>query len=220
MDVTQATLATLPTPTTSVATGSSSINADFDTFLQMLTTQLQNQDPMNPLNSSDFAVQLATFSGVEQQAMTNNLLGGMQSQLALMDMAQMAGWVGLEARVAAPAWVTPGQPVPLSPNPAAAADRAVLVVRDAHGLVATQQDIPVAADELSWMPVDSAGAPLAEGSYSFQLENYAGDQLLATTDVEVYAPIREVQNRAGGTTLILQGGIAVPALAVTAIRGG
>ena len=40
---------------------------DFQTFLKMLTTQIKNQDPLNPMEGSDFAVQLATFSGVEQQ---------------------------------------------------------------------------------------------------------------------------------------------------------
>jgi len=218
MDVTQATRATLPTPAASAATGSSSINADFDTFLQMLTTQLQNQDPMNPLDSSDFAVQLATFSGVEQQTMTNTLLADIQGQLGLTNMAQMASWVGLEARVDAPVAVVPGVPVDLSPNPAAAADRAVLVVRDAGGNIASQQDIPVAAAEMSWDPVDSAGAPLATGTYSFQLESYAGSQLLATTAVDTYARITEVRGSPSGTTLILNGGIEVPVGSITAIR--
>lgn len=218
MDVTQTAATSLPAAAPTAAP-SSSINADFDTFLQMLTTQLQNQDPMNPIDSSDFAVQLATFSGVEQQTLTNTLLTDMQGQLNLMGMAQMASWVGLEARVAAPAWVTPGEPVPLSPNPAAGADRAVLVVSSANGTIVARQDIPAEAGLLNWDPLASDGTPLPEGSYSFQLESYAGDQYLSTTDVEVYARILEVQGGADGTTLILPGDIAVPALAATAIRG-
>ena len=217
MDVIQ-TAATPFRPPASAAAASATTNADFDTFLQMLTTQLQNQDPMNPLDSSDFAVQLATFSGVEQQTMTNTLLADIQGQLGLTNMAQMASWVGLEARVAALVAVVPGVPVDLSPNPAAAADRAVLVVRDAGGNIASQQDIPVAAAEMSWDPVDSAGAPLATGTYSFQLESYAGSQLLATTAVDTYARITEVRGSPSGTTLILNGGIEVPVGSITAIR--
>ena len=61
------------------AAGSSAkaISSDFETFLKMLTVQMQNQDPLNPVDSSDYAVQLATFSGVEQQAQTNDLLKGL-----------------------------------------------------------------------------------------------------------------------------------------------
>ena len=64
---------TTPTPTATpvqtppVPPQTGVISSDFQTFLTMLTTQLQNQDPLNPVESSDFAVQLATFSGVEQQ---------------------------------------------------------------------------------------------------------------------------------------------------------
>lgn len=47
---------------------------DFTTFLTMLATQIKNQDPLNPMDGADFAVQLATFSGVEQQVQTNMLL--------------------------------------------------------------------------------------------------------------------------------------------------
>lgn len=202
----------------SAGSAPSTINSDFDTFLRMMTTQLKNQDPLKPIDSADYAVQLATFSGVEQQTKTNKLLEAIQAQFGTMGMAQMAGWVGREARVAAPAWVTPGAAVSLSPNPAAAADRAVLVVRDASGAVVNRQDIAVQAETLDWMPVDSAGVALPEGKYSFQLESYAGDQMLLTSDVEVYAPVLEVRGGASGASLVLRGGIVVPASAVTALR--
>jgi flagellar basal-body rod modification protein FlgD len=62
-----ATTATATTSQTQTKTASSGLSSDFETFLKMLTTQLKNQDPMNPVDSADYAVQLATFSSVEQQ---------------------------------------------------------------------------------------------------------------------------------------------------------
>ena len=79
------------------------ISADFETFLKMLTVQMQNQDPLNPIDSADYAVQLATFSGVEQQVQTNDLLKGLAASLGAAGLSEMAGWVGMEARTAAPA---------------------------------------------------------------------------------------------------------------------
>ncbi len=87
------------------------IASDFETFLKMMTTQLKNQDPLNPIDSADYSVQLATFSGVEQQAKTNQLLEAMRGELGMMGMSQMASWVGREARVAAPVLVTGGPSV-------------------------------------------------------------------------------------------------------------
>ncbi len=55
------------------ASADKAVTSDYETFLRMLTTQLQNQDPMNPMESDDFAMQLATFSGVEQQVKTNEI---------------------------------------------------------------------------------------------------------------------------------------------------
>ena len=57
------------------STSTGGISSDFNTFLRMLTVQMQNQDPLNPIDSADYAVQLATFSGVEQQVRTNQLAG-------------------------------------------------------------------------------------------------------------------------------------------------
>jgi flagellar basal-body rod modification protein FlgD len=90
MDVTSVTTPTTPAPVAQPA----AISSDFTTFLKMLTTQMQNQDPLNPIDSADYAVQLATFSGVEQSVKTNQLLESLGQQFGLLGMAQMAGWVG------------------------------------------------------------------------------------------------------------------------------
>ena len=63
------------------ATAAPGSGTDFDTFLKMLTSQLKNQNPLNPMEGTEFAVQLATFSGVEQQAQTNKLLAQMVAQM-------------------------------------------------------------------------------------------------------------------------------------------
>src|ERR1700761_3521577 len=75
--------ATTPTTTPSTTgTGTTSnsddaaaqLSGNFDTFLTLLTTQLQNQDPMNPMDSNQFTQELVQFSGVEQQINTNDNL--------------------------------------------------------------------------------------------------------------------------------------------------
>jgi hypothetical protein len=66
--------ATATAPQLSEDTPKATLGSDFETFLKMLTTQMKNQDPLNPVESSEYAVQLATFSSVEQQVLTNDLL--------------------------------------------------------------------------------------------------------------------------------------------------
>ncbi len=193
------------------------INSDFQTFLVMLTTQMQNQDPLNPIESSDYAAQLATFSGVEQQVKTNTLLESLASQMGLSGMAQMASWVGMEARVSAPVMFD-GAPLTLYPAPADGADEAVLVVLNAGGEEVARQQIALSDDPVTWAGTDASGAPLAPGSYAFRLENYTAGELVETTAVDAYGRIDEVRNGTDGAVLVLQGGAVVAPADIRALR--
>jgi len=193
------------------------ISSDFETFLLMLTTQMENQDPLNPIDSSDYAVQLATFSSVEQQVQTNDLLKGLSEQMGLMGMAQLAGWVGMEARAAAPAHFD-GAPITLSPNPKTTAEEAFLVVRDADGNQVERAAIPTSTDTLDWAGVDEHGNPRPSGLYSFEVQSYAHGELIGTSKVDVYSQITEARNEGGKTVLILEGGVQVAAADVSALR--
>jgi flagellar basal-body rod modification protein FlgD len=61
------------------AADSTEIASNFTTFLQLLTTQLQNQDPLSPMDTNQFTQQLVEFAGVEQQMKTNDTLSTLVS---------------------------------------------------------------------------------------------------------------------------------------------
>lgn len=86
-DITDTTTPSTPpvdeTPsTTSASSASDDTATEFDTFLRLLTAQIQNQDPLAPLDSTQFVEQLATFSQLELQAATNNKLDEIARLLA------------------------------------------------------------------------------------------------------------------------------------------
>lgn len=216
MNVTSPTAATTTTTATSATAGRQQAS-DYDTFLKMLTTQMQNQDPLNPIDSADYAVQLATFSGVEQQTKTNQLLETLAARFDLLGMSELAGWVGNEARADVPVQYG-GTPVTIAPEPDARADRAVLVVRNAAGAVVSRDDLVLPARPFDWQGTDMTGAPLPPGRYSLSVESHAGETLLRTDPVESFARIDEVRGGEGGTRLVLAGGTEVAAGAVTALR--
>ncbi len=91
MDVTAA--ATAP----SVATKSGAkLAKNFDQFLTLLTTQLQFQDPLNPVDSSKFTDQLVSFSQVEQSINTNKNLENLISQTKVAAMSNAVGYLGTD----------------------------------------------------------------------------------------------------------------------------
>lgn len=193
------------------------VSSDFQTFLEMLTAQITNQDPLNPIDSSDYAVQLATFSSVEQQVHTNDLLANLIAQTSQSGISQLAGWVGMEARTAAPASFD-GAPVTLSPLPALLADEAWIVVRDGDGTEINRFEIGLDGAEIAWSGTDANGNPLPNGIYGFEVENHANGSLLGSTPVEHYANVTEAQNIDGNLILVLEGGIQVFSSDVIALR--
>lgn len=197
--------------------GSSALSSDFETFLLMLTTQMENQDPLNPIESQDFAVQLATFSGVEQQVRTNDLLESLAAGLGTSGISQLAGWVGMEARVSAPA-AFDGTPIVLAPQPDPASDAATLVVREATGRVVSREAMPPASAAIEWAGVGEDGAPLPAGTYIFELESLNNGEVTSTRPVEHYALVNEARQGSTGVEIVLRGGASVLADDVTGLR--
>ncbi len=63
-----------------INTSQAGLNTDYNSFLQLLTTQLKNQDPLSPMDTNTFTQQLVAMNGVQQQLLTNNLLTSLVSQ--------------------------------------------------------------------------------------------------------------------------------------------
>jgi flagellar basal-body rod modification protein FlgD len=194
------------------------LSSDFDTFLRMLTTQAQNQDPLNPLDSTDFAVQLATFSSVEQQVKTNELLTTLGDAIGATGLGRLAGWVGMEARAAVPVRFD-GAPVDLSLAPSADAARAELVVRDANDTVWDRLDVTGRSGAYTWNGTGADGSPLPARSYSFQLTSYdAQGEAIETTTPEAFGRVTEVRAGDEGTEIVFAGGAVAASDDVSALR--
>lgn len=96
----------LPTTKTSGSSGSNlggttdaTLAGNFQTFLTLLTTQLQNQNPLDPLDTNQFTQQLVQFASVEQQLKTNDQLNALVSLQQTAQSTQALTFVGRTAVV-------------------------------------------------------------------------------------------------------------------------
>lgn len=199
------------------SSGGGLINSDFETFLKMLTAQMKHQDPLNPVDSTQFATQLATFSSVEQQVRTNELLTALGAQMGALSVSQLSGWVGMIARAEMPVHFD-GEPVTISTPAADLADRAELVVRDESGTEIQRLPIDPGRQELDWAGVSDSGAPLPAGIYELSVDSYAADELIASDGVFVHARIVEARNENGRPILVMEGGQEVAAGNIVGLR--
>lgn len=203
--------------TQNTAAVASSSGGDFETFLRMLTTQIQNQDPLNPMESTEFAVQLATFSGVEQQARTNTLLTQMLQGSTGGELGQLSGWIGREVRTAAPVWYD-GQPLTLQLDPPADADQVTLVTLDGNGRELSRSEIGTGSGEVDWQGRNADGSAMADGLYQFRIESRKAGQMLSTTAVPTYSRVMGAELTPTGAVLVLAGNNPVGVDEVSAVR--
>lgn len=206
-----------PTEADTSAGSTAALSSDFETFLRMLTVQLQNQDPLNPVEASDYAVQLATFSGVEQQVKTNDLLTSLGDQLQMSSLSQFAGWVGMEARFSGPATFS-GSPMQVVADTDPVASAANLVVKDRNDTIVQLVPIQPPGGEITWAGTDANGVPFPNGEYSFFVENLNAGNVISTRPADVYALVTEARSDPGGAVLGLSGGGSIGAGSVSGIR--
>lgn len=194
----------------------SSLASDFDTFLTLLTAQLRNQDPLEPLDSTQFVEQLATFSSVEQQVETNRQLAELVDGLG-GGVGSLADWVGHKVEAAA-AVRFDGGPVTLNANPDGSSVTAALIVTDPEGREVSRSAINPLGSQIIWDGTTTDGDEVDPGLYSFTIARVDGEGTLSTEIPQGFSKVAEARLINGEITLILEGGEQVLASNVTALR--
>lgn len=197
------------------ATGA--LASDFQTFLTLLTTQMRNQDPLKPMESTEFVAQLASFSAVEQQVRANDRLDGILAALSNGNSAGLAEWIGREVRAPVKTDFT-GDPIEVGVRTLDGADKAVLVVRNDFDQVVARQTIEPGSDTATWAGTDDMGNPVAHGRYGFSVESYEGETLLGNEAGQVFATVAEVRIVDGEPVLVLEGGDQIAADEIGGLR--
>lgn len=143
-----------------------SLSGDFNTFLTLLTTQLQNQDPSNPLDTNQFTSQLVQFANVEQQIKSNtnlNTLIDLSKASSLYQASAMIGHeLGVESSQLALQEGTAGLQISL-----AAPQTVNITISSTSGatLYKTSLDGQRGGNDWHWDGKTSAGRVLPDGAY-------------------------------------------------------
>jgi len=217
MDVTQAPLAASQTGSAPTAAPAKAPSSDFTTFLKLLTAQLKNQDPLKPLDSTQFVAQLASFSSVEQQVKTNQALAGIQNSLGGPSASNLSSWIGAEVRAEKDANFA-GSPIDVYVAPNASADMAKLTVSNSAGIAVQEITLPAGNDVYTWAGVGDNGAPLPADRYSFKVDSLKAGDVIGTNQASIYETVREARIDAGRVSLVFADGQKIFADDVSAVR--
>ena len=160
---------------------------DRDAFLNLLITQLQNQDPLNPTDSTEFTAQLAQFSSLEQLGNVNDNLKQLQNFQASINNSQAVSLIGKEITANGNSFqLTDGRPAGCDFEIDENAAVVVVSIYDHTGEFVTSfegQNLSAGQQTLYWDGTDKNGNPAAPGNYTFEVmaADANGNSIQATT---------------------------------------
>ena len=167
---------TNPQTKAGTAAGNSRTELGKDDFLQLLTMQLRYQDPMNPLENTEFIAQMAQFTSLEQLQNINKTLEtdkGSEGDLQLaFENNLVTSLIGKDVEIAANEVEFAGKDAEMSYSIGAGARSATLSVTDARGQLVRQFELDVAQPHGSvvWDGKSEAGGKVPEGAYRVTVE--------------------------------------------------
>lgn len=204
----------------SVNNGLASIANNYQTFLSLLTTQLANQDPTSPMDTSQFTSQLTQMTGVEQQLLSNQLLQQLVNQSNGTSLQSAIGMIGQTVTVN-------GDSATLSNNsatwtyslPSAPSQMTMSVVNSAGDIVWTGPVTPngSGAQSFTWDGKDMSGNQQTNGgtyTLTINAKDQDGNAITANTTLQGTATAVQTVN---GQTMVTVGGIQVPLSSITGV---
>ncbi len=182
------------------------LTEDFDQFLTLLTTQLQNQDPLDPMDSSEFTNQIVQFSQVEQQINMNQKISDLVS-LELANSSSVAlGYVGLDVSYQSAELNFDGEaPVTVSYALEKDALSATINIVDETGAVVFTADVPreTGAHEFVWDGSHQGGGFVEPGTYAVNVDAFDKDNKFIDNTTVVTGRVRGIETQNGLVFLLI-----------------
>jgi len=189
-----------------------SLAGDMDAFLLLLVTQLKNQDPLSPLEPTEFTNQLVNFAGVEQQIATNDNIEKLLSVQNAVLASAVIGFVGKEVVAD-----TEGK-LPLQNGEAtfeytlgSSASNVVMTISDDEGriLFTKAGETSVGKHEVIWDGKDGKDQTMPDGSYNLAITPLAFSGETIEHTIRVKAVITGI-SLANGETKMDASGVTIP----------
>lgn len=182
-------------------------------FLNLLVAQLQNQDPLSPMDSTAFTSQLAEFSSLEQLSNVNENLEYLQMYQASINNAQAVSFIGKNIdALGSSIKLESGENEEIHFELSQDSSSVFINIYDETGsLVKYIENGPLGEGKQSveWDGTDNGGNPLPEGIYKFEVMavNANGDKVQTATYISDRVTGVTFKN---GVTYLLAGGMKIP----------
>ncbi|MBX6324200.1 MAG: flagellar hook assembly protein FlgD [Rhodospirillaceae bacterium] len=195
------------------------LSDNFDNFLKLLTKQLQNQDPLAPMDANQFTQQLVQFTAVEQAIATNSKLDKLIEGQAASQAATALSYLGMQVTAKADQiGLTDGE-ARFDYTLAAPANSVAIVISDSRGkpVLAATGETAAGTHSFTWDGKDADGTTLPDGTYKLQVVALDADGKLIDTTATTGGKVTGVEIRDGQIVLSV-GDLEVPFDQVLSVR--
>jgi flagellar basal-body rod modification protein FlgD len=185
------------TPISSTPT-QAEIGSEFNSFIKLLTAQIRNQDPLAPLDSTQFVEQLATFSTLEQQVGSNSRLDGIASIMSDLHAVLASDWLGERVTVES-SWVPfSGDPVSYQFDRPEDVDRAVLTIRGHDGTPTWSETLDLNEQDFSWDGRRSDGTQIEGDTLNqFSIDLFRSGEYVGSVAPHLHTTVTDVATENG-----------------------
>ncbi|WP_375407774.1 flagellar hook assembly protein FlgD [uncultured Methylobacterium sp.] len=196
------------------------IAGNFTQFLTLLTTQLKNQNPLDPLDTNQFTQQLVQYAGVEQQLKSNDRLDSILSNAKSSSAASATGFIGQTVTADGKTAQLNGGAATWSLTPSRAG-KATITISDAKGnVVATQNKaLTAGAQTFTWDGRSSSGFSSADGTYSIKVDAVDTTGSKVSVDTQLTGKVDAI-DLTGSEPVLLIGDARLPVSSVRSIGTG
>jgi flagellar basal-body rod modification protein FlgD len=189
-------------PSASPATALNSLSGNFNDFLKLLMTQLQNQDPTSPLDTNEFTRELVQFSSVEQQINTNASLTKLIELTQAGEVMQGAAMTGKQVTLTSDRLVLQDGKAQVQFTTSTAQPVAIAIYSDSGAKLrdATLTSVR-GSNTWTWDGSDGSGRTLPDGAYKVAVAAASADGTVAGLPFNVIGTATGVQRQSNGMQL-------------------
>lgn len=192
----------------------------YNTFLTLLTTELQNQDPLNPTDTGQFTNQLISLAGVEQQENMSSQLSSIASTLNTYGLSNGVAYI--DKTISYDSATAPVQNGSANWSYSLPADAAStkLTITDANGdtVWSGTGDTASGSHSFSWDGTDTDGTTNTSGAFTLNVTSVDSSGASITTTVSSIGNVTGVDTSSGTTKLQLGDDVSVALSDVTGVR--
>jgi len=192
---------------TSTATAANNLLSDYNLFLKLLTTQMTNQDPLDPMKTSEYTQQLVQYSQVEQSIQQTGKLNDILSQLSSQALAQASSYIGREARFDSAVAGLGDAPAQWTYAVAGTPASLTGTIKDANGATVATVALDPSKPQSSyqWDGTKDDGTKAAAGAYTLSVSALAADGSSLATTINSVGVVDDVVADSSGILLGVNG---------------